>query len=187
MSIRRFIPSKLTICAAIMSCAILSGCAHIPNQWVEDGPAVKQTWETPTSLDILKKCDAPAIHHRSGETVYLSAVRGVVDHGPLYMEDPFADKGHGRTGLNVYHIGWEDYVALPYCISRYTLNWLLAPVSMIVTPPWTAMESDGEISKQLLGYDHDAERVPCEHAKTEPVTPAESKPADAAPATQPQS
>jgi hypothetical protein len=31
------------------------------------------------------------------------------------------------------------------------------PVSLIVTPPWTVMESDGELSEQALGYDHDAQ------------------------------
>lgn len=34
---------------------------------------------------------------------------------------------------------------------------MLLPASAVVTPPWTVMVSDGQISRQLLGYDHDAE------------------------------
>jgi len=83
---------------------------------------------------------------------------GAVTHWPLYFEDPFVDKGHGRTDAttphNVYHLGWEDWLAIPYGAARFTGNWLALPISAIVTPPWTPMESDGKLSKQLLGYDH---------------------------------
>jgi hypothetical protein len=85
-------------------------------------------------------------------------------HGPLYFEDPFEDKGTTYE----HRLGWEDWFAMPYSYARYTLNWLALPVSMIVTPPWTAMESDGRLSKQLLGYDHDA--VP-QARGVEPVEP----------------
>jgi hypothetical protein len=34
------------------------------------------------------------------------------------------------------------------------------PVSAVVTPPFTLMGSDGVLSRQALGYDHDAERRP---------------------------
>ena len=119
----------------------------------------------------------------------LTSDSGAVDHLPLYFEDPFEDKGAGRTDEtdphNVYRGGWEDYVALPYCFARFTGNWLMFPVSAIVTTPWTIMESDGRLSRQLLGYDHDAipnghhvfelAPAPKEHSAPEPST-AESPP-----------
>jgi hypothetical protein len=194
MNIRRFSGYTGLVAAALIACVActgLTGCGHVANQWVEDGPATKESWETPTSRDILEKCPPCEQRHRQGETLYASAERGAVLHGPLYMEDPFADKGTGREGLNKYYVGWEDYVAMPYCFARYTLNWLLSPASMVVTPPWTKMESDGEISKQLLGYDHDAERLDCSQPKTEsakpaqPAQPAQPEPKNEQPAEPP--
>lgn len=135
------------------------GCAQVPNQWQEDGPATAAEWDSPSAKDV-RASHAPATQrHRDGEATPTAAQSGAVTHWPLYFEDPFEDKGHGREGLNKFYIGWEDYVALPYCYSRFTLNWLMFPVSAVVTPPWTLMESDGAISRQALGYDHDATRA----------------------------
>lgn len=175
--------STLLVCA---TAACMWGCAHVPNQWVEDGPATKESWETPTSRDLTMKYQPAEQRRHLGEPLSVSAERGAVDHGPLYLEDPFADKGHGREGSNVYYIGWEDYVALPYCFARYTLNWLALPVSMVVTPPWTVMESDGEISKQILWYDHDAAPRAREQARREAPAPTKPEGGDA-PETAPQS
>jgi hypothetical protein len=137
----------------------LAGCAHVPNQWVEDGPAATQEWESPTAQD-LRANHAPAQQrHRDWPVQTLAPEPDTVTHWPLYFEDPFVDKGHGREGRNRYHIGWEDYVALPYGYARFTLNWLMLPVSAVVTPPWILMESDGRLSRQALGYDHDAARA----------------------------
>ena len=143
-----------------LSAALLvSGCAQIPNQWREDGPATTTAWESPTALD-LRATHAPAPQrHRDWDGVELVAETGTTTHWPTYFEDPFVDKGPGREGMNKYRLGWEDYVALPYGYARFTLNWLAFPVSAAVTPPWTLMESDGRISRQALGYDHDATRA----------------------------
>jgi hypothetical protein len=35
----------------------------------------------------------------------------------------------------------------------------MLPVSAVVTPPCMLMESDGQLSRQALGYDHDATRA----------------------------
>ena len=172
------------LCAVLLSPA-LTGCAHIANQWVEDGPAVTESSETPTSRDVIEKHSPAEQRHRQGETLCVSLEPGTVVHGPIYMEDPFVDKGAGREGLNKYHTGWEDCIALPYCIARYTLNWLFSPVSMVVTPPWTKMESDGEISKQILWYDHDAARATCSQPKAEPAEEPAPEPAPVQPAEQP--
>jgi hypothetical protein len=106
-------------------------------------------------------------------------VDGATRHWPTYFEDPFEDKGAGREGRNQHYIGWEDYVALPYCYARFTLNWLGFPVSAIVTPPWTVMVSDGRVSRQALGHDHDA--APEAHEPlVAPASDAEAAPADGA-------
>jgi hypothetical protein len=138
---------------------LFAGCAHVENQWVEDGPATTEALESPTSQDFLANHSPAPQRQRDWDAATFDGDSGAVTHWPLYFEDPFEDKGHGREGMNKYHIGWEDYVALAYCYPRYTLNWLMLPASAAVTPPWTLMESDGELSKQALGYDHDATRA----------------------------
>jgi hypothetical protein len=148
--------ARTAISRLLPAALFLVGCAQVPNQWQEDGPATAAEWDSPSAKDV-RASHAPAPQrHRDGEATPTAAQSGAVTHWPLYFEDPFEDKGHGRQGLNKYYIGWEDYVALPYCYSRFTLNWLMFPVSAVVTPPWTLMESDGAISRQALGYDHDA-------------------------------
>jgi len=139
--------------------ALLAGCAQVPNQWVEDGPATASEWQSPTAQDVQARYAAAPLRQRGWEKATAPGESDAVQHWPLYFEDPFVDKGHGRQGLNKYHVGWEDYVALPYGYSRFTLNWLMFPVSAVVTPPWTLMESDGRLSRQALGYDHDAARA----------------------------
>lgn len=133
------------------------GCAHVPNQFAEDGPASKTTLDSPTVRDTVARYQPAAARERGWPTTMTAAERGAVTHWSLYTEDPFEDKGTDRRdGPNKYFIGWEDYVAMPYGLARHTLNVMAFPVSMVVQPPWTLMESDGELSQQALGYDHDA-------------------------------
>jgi len=143
-------------CILHFSFCVLFGCSHVPNQWREDGPSVDAKLESPSESDIRANYEPAELRHRDWETTTVSAESGAVTHWPLYLEDPFEDKGHGRGD---YRLGWEDYVGMLYGYSRYTLNWLVFPVSAIVTPPCTLMESDGILSRQALGYDHDAARA----------------------------
>lgn len=138
--------------------AAASGCGVPHNYWRQDSPATAAALDSPTAEDVKAQHHFAADRQRGWQTAAAVEERGAVVHTPLYFEDPFADKGAGRAGQDQYHIGWEDYVAMLYGISRYHLNYLALPASWVVTPPWTAMESDGVLSEQLLGKDHDAER-----------------------------
>jgi len=170
-------------CILHFSFCILFGCSHVPNQWREDGPSVDAKFESPSETDIRANYEPAELRHRDWETATVSTESGAVTHWPLYSEDPFEDKGHGRRD---YRLGWEDYVAMPYGYARYTLNWLFFPVSAIVTPPWTLMESDGVLSRQALGYDHDAAPAhqaapPAEEQLEEAATAPEAAEAPAQP------
>lgn len=177
----RFAPTnKRRLAAGVAAAATLvAGCAHIPNLLREDGPSADAELDSPSARSIYAACRPAEPRTRGWPPLRAASPDGAVIHWPLYMEDPFADKGHGRQGRNVYYIGWEDYVALAYCYPRYTLNWLLLPVSAVVTPPWTVMESDGRISRQLLGYDHDAAPVAAAGRVDQPEaeTPESGQPA----------
>jgi len=102
-------------------------------------------------------------------------ISAIVTPPGTWWEDPFEDKGNSAKDRFAWT--WEDIVALPYSNGRWLLNTVGWPISAIVTPPGTTMISDGYLSKQALGYDHDATR-----GKPWPVT---ADPIEAAPTTQP--
>jgi len=141
-----------------LACALglFAGCAVNPNQFREDGPAAGAQLESETARDVYARFQPSRLQPRDWKPNQAVVENGSVVHGPTYMENPFVDKGHGRTGRNVYYIGWEDLVSALYDYPRFTVNWLGIPVSLIATPPWTPLKSDGELSRQALGYDHDA-------------------------------
>ena len=176
---------------------VAAGCAYTPNYYRETGPSVAAPWDSPTASDVKARYASAPLRHREWAPTCVAPENGAVVHWPLYFEDPFVTKGDGRTDetnpRDVYRMGWEDWVALPYGHARFTTNWLLLPVSAIVTPPWTAMESDGFVSKQLLGYDHDATPLGHETASAQELAiehpavkaPATEAPRDPAPAKEP--
>lgn len=177
--------------ALLAMLAVLGGCQLTPNFFRETGPSTTMSWDSPTAVDIKTHYEPSAPRYRDFPPSATASQSGIVQHYPLYFEDPFEDKGNGRTDEtspgNVYHAGWEDYVALPYGLARFTLNWLLLPGSAVVTPPWTVMESDGYVSRQLLGYDHDA--IPSGHPAPSPKPESEPEDHDGhadEPATPPQ-
>jgi hypothetical protein len=187
----------MTVRAQALLCAasvlvVLAGCALTPNYFRETGPSVWLPQDSATAADVKANYEPAALRTRDWPATEMRPARGIVQHYPLYFEDPFEDKGTGRTDENhphnVYHAGWEDYVALPYSCARFALNTAALPVSAVVTPPCTVMESDGYVSRQLLGYDHDAtraQRVLRDHsgAKVRPAAPPAAE--NAAPAGEP--
>jgi len=96
---------------------------------------------------------------------------GDVVHWPLWFEDPFEDKG-SEDGKFAWTA--EDYLAMPYSFARLLLNTMGWPISAIVTPPGAPMVSDGVLSRQALGKDHDA--IPLRRAG---AGPTEEGPTDA--------
>ncbi len=180
MNTRVINKSRLWVAGAVAGLMLLmAGCALTPKYYQESGPSVDKDWASPTAADVKTRFEPSAATQRDWPALQVATRSGTVQHYPLYFEDPFEDKGHGRTDAthprNVYRLGWEDWVAMPYGLSRFTLNWLMLPVSAVVTPPWTVMASDGVLSRQALGYDHDATRA--DQAAAPPPQDAEATPA----------
>lgn len=163
---RHLISTSAACLAGAFALGLLTGCARVPNLFAADSPSYRTPLESPTAADVQTRFVAPEPRSRQWQQRTVAAKRTDVLHGPLYFEDPFEDKGTGEP----HQLGWGDALAAPYGFSRFTLNWLLAPASMIVTPPWTPLVSDGRLSRQALGYDHDA--LPAHHATNEPPAPA---------------
>lgn len=148
----RYAESAALVCVAFA----VGGCQLFVNPW-NDELACRPAVTTP-SVELARAAAAnPHTAQRDVEPALLPSADGSVTHGPLYFEDPFEDKGSvdGRFAWTV-----EDYFAFVYDGGRFLLNGMAVPVSMIVTPPWTVMVSDGKVSRQLVWRDHDATRWP---------------------------
>jgi hypothetical protein len=161
--------------AAVSTLAV--GCANIPDMFSQESPAYERALATPASLDVRANFRPADQRHRTWETATVAAQPTDVVHGPLYFQDPIASQG--ATYANRW--GWEDYAAAAYGPARFALNLVAFPVSAVVQPPWMPMASDGVLSRQALGYDHDA--IPAAAAATEaprPSSDAAKQPAPAA-------
>jgi len=124
--------------------------------FVDEMPATTEVYTA--SVSGVEQTDtAPAIRVRGFEPAHASAQDGTVSHWPLWWEDPCVDKG-SEDGTFAWT--WEDYVAFPYGLGRSLVNTMGLPISAAVTPPFTIMGSDGVLSRQALGCDHDATRLP---------------------------
>jgi hypothetical protein len=138
----------------VVSTVLLSGCQLMVNPF-RDELAGRQEMTTASVEGARAAKTTPTVRQRDYAPFELHAEGDGVTHGPLYFEDPFEDKGSedGR-------FAWtgEDYLQFVYWRGRFLLNTLFFPVSAVVTPPWTVMESDGRVSREALGWDHDAER-----------------------------
>ena len=138
----------------VPSIVFMTGCQLMVDPF-KDELAGQQAITTASVEGAQAAKTTPTVRQRDYTPVELRAEADGVTHGPLYFEDPFENKGSedGR-------FAWtgEDYLQMFYWRGRFLLNTVLFPISAVVTPPWTMMESDGHLTRQALGHDHDAER-----------------------------
>ncbi len=148
--------SNSRLWAVALAALPAAGCSEMINPWRDDTPRAADV-STPSTRGLQASGVAAAQRSAGYEPQYVPAQDGTVAHWPLWWEDPFVDKGSEDD-----HFAWteEDYIAMPYGLGRFILNTMGWPVSAVMTPPWVVMGSDGVLSRQALGYDHDAERLP---------------------------
>jgi len=143
-------------CAVIGAIAASTswGCQMFVDPFLDE-MACQPPVTTPSVEGVLTaNLEERVVPHR-GTPIVLRAKEGTVTHTPLYFEDPFEDKG---SDDGQFAVTGEDYLQVFYWRGRFLLNTIFFPVSVLVTPPWTLMASDGVLSEQALGKDHDAER-----------------------------
>ncbi|MCH8966799.1 MAG: hypothetical protein IID43_03905 [Planctomycetes bacterium] len=157
---RRLRETELLLIAVLLCfVAVGSGCQHHVNPFV-DVPGDREAITT-ASVDIARAFGGQrTVLRRDTAVTQLTAVDGTVTHGPLYFEDPFEDQGSedGRFAWTA-----EDVVQPIAWWGRFLLNAVSFPVSVVVTPPWVVMASDGYAAsegrgRRILGFRHDAER-----------------------------
>lgn len=95
----------------------------------------------------------PVPHDRGFTTVNAKVVDGSVTHGPLLFEDGFTDTW---TADDSFAVDGIDLVQWIVWRGRFAVNLVTAGASMIVTPPWQVMVSDGRPSRRILGESYDA-------------------------------
>jgi hypothetical protein len=134
------------ICTSLICVLPILACNKPPavNPWRPE-PVAAEKWQTPTSERILAADVKPAVRQKEHMPhQYVPQVAGEVPHYPLYWEDPFEDVGDQNEH---FAWTWQDYVVMPYSMGRVLLNTVAVPVSMVVTPPWQTMVSDGYVGQ----------------------------------------
>lgn len=143
------------------------GCSHVNNPWVDSSAIVEDDMTTASAQGYTGKSEFASNRWRTNwprHTVIFE--NGAVSHWPLWFEDPFEDKGNRYHEVMdedepdvVFAMNWVDYMHIAYGPARFILNGAAWPISAVVTPPGTLMESDGHLSPSIIDhYDHDAER-----------------------------
>jgi len=160
----------------VLPTSVVAGCSTSGpgvNPFKDDSISESQ-WTTPSAEGVLAASAGPSLRHLDWPPSEARIEPVGVPHWPLWWEDPFEDKGSVN---NSFAWTYEDYVALPYGYGRFLLNTIAWPVSAVVTPPGTVEASDGYISRQALGYDHDAIKEKSSPVSYPTVTPLETQPA----------
>jgi len=121
----------------------------------KDELAGQQAITTASVEGVREANTTPTVRQRDYTPVELLAEPDGVTHGPLYFEDTFEGKS---SEDDTFAWTGEDYWQLFYWRGKFLLDILFFPVNAVVTPPWTVMESDGRLSRRVLGCDLDSER-----------------------------
>jgi hypothetical protein len=117
------------------------------NPWVDDS-IHESARTTPSEAGFLAAGHQPVYRQRGFPQTDLAMANPNVPHYPLWWEDPFMDKGD-QDGQFAWT--WQDYLHMPYGLSRFILNTIGVPASAIVHPPGLPMVSDG-----VPGPNHDS-------------------------------
>ncbi len=150
---------------------VASGCEHAINPFVDETLVAPEEMHTPSERKARAAQATPVVRRREWQQTPTTYPSGAVVHWPLWFEDPFEDKG---STDGKYAWTFEDYIAAPYSFGRVLVNTIGWPVSAVVTPPGTPMVSDGRLSRQALGMDHDA--IPLSQARAQAAASDEPEP-----------
>jgi hypothetical protein len=146
------------------------GCAHVNNPFEDSSAFIDDEMKT-TSSEAYEtgRAEFPQEARREWPQSDVSYQNGSVTHWPLWFEDPFEVIGNRYHSVppeerdapdNVFARNWVDYMDLGYSPARLLVNVGAYPVSAIVQPPGTLMESDGHLNKDTFGiYDVDSRRA----------------------------
>ena len=150
--------------AAVWALAVvLSGCAQMNNPYKDSSAAIDADMTSASAEGYQGKAEFPGTLRRTWAPAVVRYENGAVTHWPLGFEDPFETKGNSFYSPedrdepdNVFAWNSLDYLHFVYGPGRMFINMLGISATLVHTPPGMLMESDGRISKGLLGYDYDS-------------------------------
>jgi hypothetical protein len=148
---------KLTVLAWGAIAGLVTGCSStLIVHPFQDELVLHPVSATTASAEGVRAANlTPTMRVREHAPKEIRSFDGSVTHGPLFFEDPFEENGSDDG-----QFAWtgEDYLQWWYWRGRFLVNAILSPWSVVDTPPWTVMVSDGEPSRRVIGHLHDADR-----------------------------
>lgn len=140
--------------AMLVFCGL--GCSLLTVPYVDDFSNLSRI-TTPSVEGVMAASTTPRDAHRSLAATSLRSQREFVSHNPLFFEDEHEvafeeDGSFAWTG--------EDFAQVFLGSGRFLVTTLLYPVSMLDTPPWSTMVSDGRPSRNVWGVEQDAAKQP---------------------------
>ena len=141
----------------------MGGCQLAVNPF-KDELANQPTVTTPSVAAVIAANKEPHVVARPYAPTTAPAVDGTVDHLPLCFEDWFEDteRDEGRFAWT----GW-DYIHILSWRGRFLVNLMGFPLTVVMTPPWQAMYSDGHAERRDLGLQYDAARAATDEQQPE--------------------
>lgn len=158
--------SNVLIAFVISSSWLALGCTHVNNPFVDSSAVVLPELTTASAEGYCGEADGQYIRlqRTRWDGTVVSQENGAVSHWPLWFEDPYEIWGnHGpeaRPGDidNHFRRNIFDYLHIAYGPARMLINGVAWPVSAVMMPPGTLMESDGNVSRRIVDGPADATR-----------------------------
>ena len=146
-----------------------TGCQLIQNPFADEF-----AHRPPVTTASVNAARAAEVRHVDQRRPYaetqVRAKDEAVTHGALYYEDPL-EETLDRDG----RFAWApvDYLYWLYGPAYYFVDSVMFPVSVLTTPPWRAMESDGHAApRRPTPGRHDAKTSPTD--STRPSAPPQT-------------
>ncbi len=142
--------------ACLLCAVVLGGCQRMVNPW-RDPKAPPRAVTTP-SVEAVRAAEGhPSDLRRPYVEARFPTRDDGVSHGPLLYENPGVytaseDNVNAWTGAEYWHLVYDP--------SRFLVSTVFSAISVVVTPPWRLMVSDGRISDERCFGPYDAARVP---------------------------
>lgn len=159
--------SNVLIAVVISSSWLALGCTHVNNPFVDSSAVVLPELTTASAEGYRGEADGQYIRlqRTRWDGTIVSQENGAVSHWPLWFEDPYEMRGNRSCdGVdydapdNDFRWNNRDFIHMAYGPARMLINGVAWPVSAVMMPPGTLMESDGNVSRDLLDGPADAKR-----------------------------
>ncbi len=159
--------SNLLVAVVIVSSWLALGCTHVNNPFVDSSAVILPELTTASAEGYRGEADGQYIRlqRTRWDGTIVSQENGAVSHWPLWFEDPYEMRGNRSCdGVdydapdNDFRLNKRDLLHIAYGPPRLLINAVAWPVSAVMMPPGTLMESDGKVSRDLLDGPADAKR-----------------------------